>query len=557
MNRLLSRKEVALLLAALVGPMFFLAKNYSQYSPWIVLRSLLFFFCAGLAAGLAFLVLTAALRRLLALFLPAPAAQRRALELENLLFVTLATALLTLTTRFAWQQYELYMLFLAAPVACIVFWAALSTAGAMRDSAVRAARVRIVVVFLSVFALFSAVELARNELSEGGAGHALIHEQPVRLRSKPNIYLFMLESFHDRATIRDEYSFDVPEFYTGLEERRFQFHDRVIANYHNTLNSIASLLNMRHHYWEGQFGNEDMRRSFFEELSANAVFRTVKENGYQVHLYDESRRTFRYRTRWMDTANFEQLDQASAWVAITNVIDDIIPDMFRLSLPVEQLERDATLVEATINSRGEPVIESFREQYPREFSAAQPQFFFLHFGASHMPTSQQPLLTEPRPDWKQRYETKFRAVAPILTETLDLILSRDPEALIILIGDHGAFAYGRYRETLERKMEVDGANRYFRENGFTPERAARNLAGVMLAIRWPSGLQLSAPLPDTVSHVNLFPYIFANLTGERLRYEDVPPSVLYYFAHQWVMAAHGQYLDNWMTREDFEAQPAE
>jgi hypothetical protein len=84
------------------------------------------------------------------------------------------------------------------------------------------------------------------------------------------------------------------------------------------------------------------------------------------------------------------------------------------------------------------------------------------------------------------------------------VRSEDKEALVILVGDHGAW--------LHRDCWVGAGpdfNENMRRNGFDPKDVARDLFEVFLAIRWPQ------PQPKhPLSHVNLFREVFANLSGQ-------------------------------------------
>jgi hypothetical protein len=120
---------------------------------------------------------------------------------------------------------------------------------------------------------------------------------------------------------------------------------------------------------------------------------------------------------------------------------------------------------------------------------------------------------------RKAYPDLRRQADEDLIAMLELIQKHDPEALIILIGDHAAHRYTsahwRYNREHNDWARVGGVspNAAIHSYGLEPSLVGRDHVGVLCAIRWPQDVtHYSAG--RVISHVNLFRHVFASLAED-------------------------------------------
>jgi hypothetical protein len=86
------------------------------------------------------------------------------------------------------------------------------------------------------------------------------------------------------------------------------------------------------------------------------------------------------------------------------------------------------------------------------------------------------------------------------------LAENDPDAIVILLGDHGTY-FNRNRWMGEK----DDLNGNMLENGIQPAEVTRDLFEVFMAIKWPLGTKRPH---EYFSPVNLFRQVFAVLTKD-------------------------------------------
>lgn len=331
------------------------------------------------------------------------------------------------------------------------------------------------------------------------------------LARKPNIYLFFLESFHDRKTIVSEYGFDAPGLFADMERQGFTDYPGYYANYPGTLDAALALFSMRHHYNAFSKNGEDIHRAGVVVLADNNVFAVLKHNGYGVNLLDmNGNYVFRKRSRQVDFKHFHSQDDILFAARNATVrVNPFLQHVWRAVLPL--------LATDVAYESGTPA-EIFLRRYPEGFGLdGRPQFFYLHFGAVHLQKSDRSFHSaESEANWPDYYRKRYLKAAEELTACLDAIRERDPDGLVILVGDHGAWKYGRYAGIRDEDFRDGGRrlNAMLRKEGVEPAGVAKHLVGVLASVRWPRGMAAPARPRDGLSHVTLFPFVFTALAGE-------------------------------------------
>lgn len=536
MRTLLNRGYLTVALALLAPASFFIAKNYTQYTPFGNALSLVLAAGLGLAVALVCWLAVLALRR----FTKLPA------ESGGL-----------------WEYGACTVGFcLLFPFFTLLFWFGQTTPSKVLVSALavaafyflaRVVTFKVLNVFLLAFTAISFWNILTAEFGEKDdplPPPAAIPNTFAMAR-KPNIYFFLLESFHDRDTIREEYGFDDPELFDLLPKEGFREYDHFYSNYMGTLETCLALLSMRHHYDAYHINHIDFTRTGFDLLAENNVFKILKHNGYRIHMFDTTGRyVFRNASPLVDFTDFSQelrpLDVTWKTLAPFNpflgeIVNDLRIGYYDPKAPV--------FPETFANHIGD-----------RANLDGGPNFFYLHFGAYHImeysnfyPKGWPGPIKDWEGTWPEYYRDRYlNQGSKWLLACLDAIRQFDPDAMIVLSGDHGGWKYGRELEMRVNPDFLDGKadiNAYFRAHGVEPRVVGRNLASVLTAIRWPDGVTPQPKPSRGLSHVTLFPFIFSHLSdipyNQDLFEDNVSIGLIHKDDRFMVLARDGRLLDNW------------
>jgi hypothetical protein len=370
------------------------------------------------------------------------------------------------------------------------------------------------------------------------------------LKNRPNIYFFFLESFHDREAINRLYGFDAPDFYSQLYKNNFTLYDAFATNL-GTVQALLPLVTMRHHYSRITFGHSELSRKGRIFLTDNNVFRILKNNNYSINLFDNNNHVFRYDSPLVNYANFKRYTNSrlqyiiDAFVTMNKNLDALIPV---LSLV---FNKNFSHLDDIVLHSVSSVPDDFLNYYPSKFNIKQPGFYFIHFGAIHIPWEIGFYeATEYKKTFDEKYRNQYVQGTIDTLRILEYIIKNDPQSLIILMGDHGAFGNGLYREI--SKMNVTEANKFFRNHKIEPKDAARHLISVLLAVRWPNKYAPNYQPRDGFGDVNLFPFIFSVLSNIPYNDDNFSPNFSMCTPRGFIMAKYGNLLDDW---EDFNENP--
>ena len=335
--------------------------------------------------------------------------------------------------------------------------------------------------------------------------------------SKPNIYLFIYDAYGSEDVYRKIFKTDNSKHYKNLEERGFKV-VHTFSNYGSTWQTTLGMFLGQHHYYETVTGNADSQegRPIMAGLIHNPVLHTLRNNGYRlqyIHGID-------YFVNEPGVVEFvyPQGTALSALRAFGNpALSSIGGRKRRVTLDTQA---------AVLSKRFHPPPEQTQSSW----------FTFAHVNIpAHGPAGQ---------NWKQLswFEKAFRdrtiQANRHMLRTIEEIKSKDPKAIIVVFGDHGAWRYG----TIWGRGDPNEA---FQHEGVPTEIVTLDRVGIMIAIH-------SAGLCDDYAYegltpINIMRVVFACLSGERsllrTRAEDI--SLLRVNGKLWLLARDGVALPRW------------
>jgi len=340
-----------------------------------------------------------------------------------------------------------------------------------------------------------------------------LFEQSVLFKNKPNVYLVILESYASLDMREQIYGIDNEYIKNELIKRNYAIY-KTYSNYPSSLESVTSIFMMRHHYFKPSRGIADgAYRNIIGGENNNPVINIFLNNGYWVdyrkfdpYFYQLSSAVHSKQVRPLlePIAVFDRL------IAFLNVILnnlEINTEIFKkllwcpekiLGLPIETVDR------MVATNSGKPV------------------FTVLYGGATHTPISilQYPDVIRQLPGaskmpfwklnqinnyWITTYKNLVTKSDAALIELIHGIHEKTPDAVVVLIGDHGPnFNKGRFEGT------DDNLNDNIIANGINPSELTRDYFEVFMAVKWPKENKMTH---GYFSHVNLFRHIFASLAN--------------------------------------------
>ncbi len=282
------------------------------------------------------------------------------------------------------------------------------------------------------------------------------------LKKKPNIYLIQPDGYvnFDEIT-KGHYNMDNGMFRSYLAGKGFKEYPNFRSNYPSTLASNSAVFTMKHHYFNYGTHPSKLLNARKVLVSDNSVLTVLKKNGYKTHLILESPYILLNRPKMgYDVCNFGTLDVP------------FVGSGFRWKRDVEE-----ALAENIANNEDEPVF-----------------YFIEFFNPGHIKNSKGS--SQGPEEEKRRWQESLEYSNQRLTEMISTIENHDPNAMIILLSDHGGYVGWDYAMQMYEK-DTDRDRIY-------------SLFASLCAIKWPEEVTPTLDA-DLKSSVNLFRVIFAEL----------------------------------------------
>jgi hypothetical protein len=287
--------------------------------------------------------------------------------------------------------------------------------------------------------------------------------EKVIFKKTPNVYYIQPDGYVNFSELKKgHYNIDNRAFEKFLDRNGFVSYLDFRSNYSNTMSSNSSIFTMKHHYYNlGEDGQSKIEASSII-TSKNIVLDVFKKNGYKTHFLTEVSYFFLNRPKLgYDVCNFDRSE---------------IPFFYK-----GFKERKSII----------PSLEKYLEE-----DKDRHKFFFLEILAPwHIKSNGQNSAGQEgeKKIWRKSLDESNQ----ILKEAIGLILKNDPNALIIIMADHGGFVGLDFTKQLMKKSK----DRNTLYSAFSS----------ILSVHWPYG---DVPVFDSdfKSAVNVFRILFSYLS---------------------------------------------
>jgi len=267
-------------------------------------------------------------------------------------------------------------------------------------------------------------------------------EQPdeienAQFKKKPNIYYIQPDGYVNFSEIdKGHYHYNNNAFRICLEKMGFSIYEDFRSNYTATLESNMATFAMKHHYLNNGFSFSEITNAREVIVGSNPVLELLKRNGYTTHLLLELPYLL---------SNHPDLGYATC-----NFNYD-----------------EVSLLSEGFSNRKE-ILPSLQKEMMQ--SGEGPHFYFMQIlDPGHVETRR--VNSEGAAVEKQKYFEKLERSNEKLRAVIDYIVEKDPEALILIMADHGGYVGFDYMMQIREKQE--------------DESLVRSAYSVQLAIRWP------------------------------------------------------------------------
>ncbi|MDC8004455.1 hypothetical protein POV27_10365 [Aureisphaera galaxeae] len=293
----------------------------------------------------------------------------------------------------------------------------------------------------------------------------------VTLKKKPNVYFIQPDGYVNFTQLKKGYyGVEETELEDFLVDEGFTNYDDFRSNYISTLTSNSATFNMKHHYFNKGIGLGEILNSRDFIVSQNPVLDIFKNNGYTTNLVVETPYLLMSRPKLgFDYCNYKFEDINYMGTGLNEEVDVVPP------------------LEERLENKGN-----------------DPQFFFIEIlNPSHIATwkNEGEGVEKEKEKWLKKLEVANRKVKEIVS----VINEKDPDALVVIMADHGGYVGYKYMREIYIKTE--------------DEALLNSAYSIQLSIRWPEGItrqddQLKTP-------VNLFRCLFSSLSEDTVYLEHL------------------------------------
>jgi hypothetical protein len=287
----------------------------------------------------------------------------------------------------------------------------------------------------------------------------------VIFKKKPNVYLIQPDGYANISELKGKnYNIENTEFESFLEDESFKYYYNFRSNYASTLSSNSATFTMKHHHYNKGTSFSEAVNARNVLISKNAVLDIFKNNNYRTHFITE--------------------------------LPYLLLNRPKMGYDVCNISYDNVAYIGTGLGERQDILEPLKENVKRDVD--KPKFFFIEIfnpGHIHGRKSQSEGIEGERKLWGESLSRSNE----MLIKIISIIKEDDPNALIVIMSDHGGFVGMEYTNQIYTKTE--------------DRDIIYSIFSSILAIHWPNG---EAPEYDSSfkTTVNVFRILFSYLSED-------------------------------------------
>ncbi len=323
--------------------------------------------------------------------------------------------------------------------------------------------IQFVLVFIGFYTLIPTVIKQLNYSNEWMKQPDQIEQ--VIFKKRPNVYFIQPDGYANISELRGKnYKIENTEFQSFLEDESFKYYYNFRSNYASTLSSNSATFTMKHHHYNKGTSFSEAVNARNVVITKNAVLDIFKNNNYRTHFITE--------------------------------LPYLLLNRPKMGYDVCNISYDNVAYIGTGLGERQDILEPLKENVKRDFD--KPKFFFIEIfnpGHIHGRKSQSEGIDGERKLWGESLSRSNE----MLIKIISIIKEDDPNALIVIMSDHGGFVGMEYTNQIYTKTE--------------DRDIIYSIFSSILAIHWPNG---EAPEYDSSfkTTVNVFRILFSYLSED-------------------------------------------
>lgn len=353
--------------------------------------------------------------------------------------------------------------------------------------------------------------------------------QDLDFKEKPNIYIVILESMTSPATFKSIYNYDINPFLSELKDRNFKISDDMMSSYPNTITSMQGMFSMRHHYFFNEMGMDNTAaRGIVSGNLYNPVYHAFKKNGYKIQVGWPGTSMFQDAFKNAQKDNTFSIDKL---YYLSDMVWKVKPPlMFRLAKTFKKLVIGKQVTIQKVKKGSKVTTKKFWNRSINWSKENNPVLTIVKINDTFHSDSRLALdlrnasSVSSLKKFEKVYCDAVSKANPKRLVDVDRIIANDPNAIVILIGDHGA---RRYRSAIEILAETGKWPECIPEP--KDKTVARDYLGIFFAIRIPDK-KLKFTMPQGTA--DLFVSLINTLTQKNILERPEP---LHFLKKGWVV----------------------
>lgn len=249
-----------------------------------------------------------------------------------------------------------------------------------------------------------------------------------------NVYYILLDAYAGRAGFKQATGFDNTPFYDELAQRGFRDMSSEKSNYLRTRFSLGGIFSLDYPK------TEDAKSLKDESMTYPALFDAAHAPPLVARLNAAGYTTFHSATTWGGCAHRYLVCLGQPFILDTNYLIKSFLEPTPFNQPIDMLAEEQ-----------DDSIRSIQSRLPLLLQKSQPYFIFAHDLGTHPPFYRtadckwSPKLGETSQSWDDNRRSAYVGAMQCLNRRVmalvDIIIKLNPNALIVLQGDHGS-AFG-------------------------------------------------------------------------------------------------------------------
>ena len=293
---------------------------------------------------------------------------------------------------------------------------------------------------------------------------------------KPDIFLLIYDAYSNSKTMTS-YGIDNKSQEEYLKEVGFKIYEDTYSIGGASLESISTMLNMSKNIIDNEY-------SRFMVSGHTNTYSILRSQGYQLSVILENAYMFGKNKPTLDMTYPKTLDKGY--------------EILWNSILMGEFTSSAN--EKFSQTNGNTFIKTKREYMK---SNIHPKFLYTHIGPGHSPYA-----TKCRVGEKEQYSMRLKSANIEMKKDIEAIVKNNPDALIIIAGDHGPYIVGNC-------LMYNG----FEDINNVKRLNIQDTFGVFIAIKWPKSL---VPIDTNITVLqDVFPSVFSTLLRDKTIFDTL------------------------------------